>query len=173
MTKSFIKKVTTTQKKKTPRTHQFEAILSVVKGFEKTDRGQLIMACGTGKTLTSLWIKEKLKSGRTLILFPSLSLISQSLKEWQAESNQDLNWICVCSDKTVAREKDAWVDNASDLGIPVTNDVETIAEFLVKTPDGVIFSTYQSSSLVAKAQKKKSKIHNFELKINVFFIKHK
>ena len=35
MTKSFIKKVTTTQKKKTPRTHQFEAILSVVKGFEK------------------------------------------------------------------------------------------------------------------------------------------
>ena len=83
MTKSAIQKVTTTQKKKTPRTHQFEAIISVVKGFEKADRGQLIMACGTGKTLTSLWIKEKLQSGRTLILFPSLSLLSQSLKEWQ------------------------------------------------------------------------------------------
>ena len=57
-----------------PREHQREAIRDVVKGFTKSDRGQLIMACGTGKTLTSLFIKEKLDAERTLVLVPSLSL---------------------------------------------------------------------------------------------------
>jgi predicted helicase len=58
-----------------PREHQREAIRDVVKGFTKSDRGQLIMACGTGKTLTSLFIKEKLAAERTLVLVPSLSLL--------------------------------------------------------------------------------------------------
>ena len=53
-----------------PQGHQREAIRDVVKGFTKSDRGQLIMACGTGKTLTSLFIKEKLDAERTLVLVP-------------------------------------------------------------------------------------------------------
>jgi predicted helicase len=36
---------------KRPKPHQREAINTVVKGFDRNDRGQLIMACGTGKTL--------------------------------------------------------------------------------------------------------------------------
>jgi predicted helicase len=50
-----------------------------VKGFQLADRGQLIMACGTGKTLTALFIAERLESKRTLVLLPSLSLLKQTL----------------------------------------------------------------------------------------------
>ena len=67
------------KEKKTPRPHQIEAIEKVYEGLKTTDRGQVLMACGTGKTLTSLWIKEKIKAEQVLVLVPSLSLLSQIL----------------------------------------------------------------------------------------------
>jgi predicted helicase len=59
--------------KKTPnkvRKHQELAIQKVLDGFKKTDRGKLIMACGTGKTFTSLKIAEEI-GGIILFLTPS------------------------------------------------------------------------------------------------------
>ncbi|MDC0274488.1 DEAD/DEAH box helicase family protein, partial [Planctomycetaceae bacterium] len=70
-----------------PRLHQHEAIDAVVQGFKQHDRGRLIMACGTGKTLTAMWIAERLESHSTLILVPSLSLIAQNLAEWCRHSS--------------------------------------------------------------------------------------
>lgn len=46
--------------KKTPRPHQKEAIAAVIDGFETSERGQLIMACGTGKTFTALRLAESI-----------------------------------------------------------------------------------------------------------------
>ena len=60
-----------------PRPHQLEAIENVISGFGSADRGQLVMACGTGKTFVALWVKERLKAKRTLVLVPSLNLLSQ------------------------------------------------------------------------------------------------
>ena len=65
--------------KKTPRPHQQKAIDDVIEGFTTNDRGRLIMACGTGKTLVGAWVAEKLKSARTLVLVPSLSILSQKV----------------------------------------------------------------------------------------------
>ena len=65
---------------RTPRHHQEEAIAAVVEGLKTADRGQVLMACGTGKTLISLWIKERLKVQRTLILLPSLSFFLKLLE---------------------------------------------------------------------------------------------
>ena len=48
----------------TARPHQATAIEAVVNGFQDHDRGRLIMACGTGKTLTALWIAERLANSR-------------------------------------------------------------------------------------------------------------
>jgi predicted helicase len=62
-----------------PHKYQLDAIEDVVSGFETAERGQLIMACGTGKTLVSLWVKERLDAKRTLVLVPSLGLLSQIL----------------------------------------------------------------------------------------------
>ena len=130
-----------------PRPHQEEAIKNVLAGFKGADRGQLLMACATGKTLTSLWIKEALNANRTLVLLPSLSLLSQIRREWVRSSKTDLNWICVCSDKSVVNQDktvDDWIENVSGLGVPVTSDSEEIRQFLQGNEGGVIFSTYQS-----------------------------
>ncbi len=140
--------------KKKPRNHQIEAIQAVSKGLETADRGQVLMACGTGKTLTSLWIKEKLKSEQVLVLVPSLSLLSQTLKEWNAELNEPFKWICVCSDKSVAKDKsgDQWISNTSQIGVSVTSEILEIKNFLDESGSKVVFATYQSASLIIGAQ---------------------
>ena len=68
--------------KKKPKQYQIQAIESVIQGFMRNNRGQLILPCGTGKTLVSLWIKEALEVKYTLVLVPSLALLRQLKKEW-------------------------------------------------------------------------------------------
>jgi superfamily II DNA or RNA helicase len=137
---------------KDPRPHQLEAVDAIEKGFETADRGQLIMACGTGKTLTSLFAAERLDTRRTLVLVPSLSLLAQSLADWTANDRRSLVPLAVCSDETVTNSDDA-VTRTAELGIPVTTDPEAIARFLrARSGPRVVFSTYQSSPRVADAQ---------------------
>lgn len=136
-----------------PKPHQLEAIEAVEKGLASQDRGQLIMACGTGKTYTTLWVKEKLKPKSTLVLLPSLSLLSQTLHEWIFASRDEFEALCVCSDESVGKkESDEIVTSIADLAFPVTSDHFEIAEFLKSEKPKVIFSTYQSSQLIADAQ---------------------
>jgi superfamily II DNA or RNA helicase len=138
-------------KRKRPRPHQTEAIRAVVKGFAADDRGQMIMACGTGKTLTALFVAERLGAKRTLVLVPSLSLLAQTLREWTANASEGFDCLAVCSDDTVI-EPDAAVNSTSDLGFPVTTDAEAIARFLRRRAGRqVVFSTYQSSPRIAEA----------------------
>jgi superfamily II DNA or RNA helicase len=140
-----------------PRKYQEEAIKNVITGFKYSDRGQLIMACGTGKTLTTLWIKEELKSKTTLVLLPSLNLVSQTLKEWTAKKNTYFSVLCVCSDTNIGNiQYDEIIGKVEDLSFPSTSDSNEILKFLEYSGDKVIFSTYQSSPLIAEAQKKSS-----------------
>jgi len=122
---------------------------AVTEGFTTSDRGQLIMACGTGKTITSLFIKEALAPTRTLVLVPSLSLLDQTLREWRANQSADFQVRMVCSDVTVAKEEDP--ATSVELGLPPTTDAEEIAKFLREPGPRVVFSTYQSSPEIAKA----------------------
>jgi predicted helicase len=134
-----------------PRDYQKDAIRDVVQGFTKSDRGQLIMACGTGKTLTSLFIHEKLGCQRTPVLVPSLSLLKQTMKVWRVNAKTEFDALPVCSDETVAKDSDAVVSTTSEVGVPVTTDPCDIATFLRKRGQRVVFSTYQSSPQVAAA----------------------
>ncbi len=139
-----------------PKPHQEDAINDVLKGLNDVNKGQVIMACGSGKTLTSLWIKERLSSENTLVLLPSLGLLRQTVKNWNTHQRKPFKWLCVCSDSTVAKDKknkDQWITNTSDLGISVTSDLSKIKEFLSIGGNKVIFSTYQSSGLICKVQK--------------------
>ena len=90
----------TTRAKRTPRPYQKEAIRNVVQGFEKADRGKLIMACGTGKTYTSLKIAEEMAGPGKIVMFlvPSLSLLSQTLTDWKQQCIYPINAFAVCSD---------------------------------------------------------------------------
>jgi predicted helicase len=71
-----------------------------VEGFDRSDRGQMIMACGTGKTLTALFIKEKLAAQRTLVLVPSLSLLAQTLREWRANKRVEFDFLASLASRT-------------------------------------------------------------------------
>jgi len=137
-----------------PRLHQKEAIKDVIKGFESASRGQMIMACGTGKTFTTLWVKEALGAKTTLVLLPSLSLLSQTLWEWTFASSNEFEALCVCSDETVGKnhDEDSIVSSTLDVSFPTTTDTEEIKRFLKRDINKVIFSTYHSSPIIAEAQ---------------------
>lgn len=147
--------------KKTPRDHQITAIDAVKKGFALADRGKMIMACGTGKTFTSLKIAEDIAGSNKQVLFlvPSLSLMSQTIAEWTIESATPLRSYAVCSDVQVGKRKnsDDLADiNIHDLAYPATTDAKKLAAKVAHPHDGemtVIFATYQSIQVIRDAQK--------------------
>jgi predicted helicase len=151
------------KKKKELRDHQKAALKSVEEGLAKAARGKLIMACGTGKTFTSLKIAEKLagKNKRVLFLVPSLSLLSQTLTEWTQESATPLNSFAVCSDSDVGKkrknEDDIVQTFTHELRYPATTNSARLAFEMQKRHDphhmSVVFSTYHSIEVISKAQK--------------------
>ena len=143
------------KEKKSPMKHQEEAIKDVLEGFKRHNRGKLIMACGTGKTYTSLRIaEEQLKGkGNVLFLVPSIALASQTLTEWTAQCRYTFNAAIVCSDNKASKGQ-----NSVDLGFPSTTDINRLKNWAEKCEkDGrdmnFIFSTYQSIDVVSKFQK--------------------
>jgi predicted helicase len=147
---------------KTLRDHQQEALAAVLDGFGAYDRGKLVMACGTGKTFTSLRIAEAQVPDGGLILFlaPSISLVGQSLREWTAEAETPIHAFAVCSDTKVGKFKGDGDEDVSvhDLAFPATTDPKALAAAVeaVSSTDPmrriVIFATYQSIAVVAGAQ---------------------
>ena len=147
------------QEKKPPLPHQIEAINDILKTFVDNDRTTAIMACGTGKTLVGMWIAEHMNAKTILVLLPSLALVRQTLYDWVNETNwEKFNYLCVCSDPTVAKGYDEIVLNQHDLDFPVTTRKETVKIFLENkdTPRKIIFSTYQSCPIIAEAMPKGS-----------------
>lgn len=149
--------------KKTLRPHQESALKAVIAGLKDGDRGKLIMACGTGKTFTSLKIAEAMagRGGRVLFLVPSLSLLSQTLTEWTQESDISLHSFAVCSDSDVGKkrgrkEDDAVQTLAHELRYPATTDARALAKSVAARHDSehmtVVFSTYHSIDVLHQAQ---------------------
>lgn len=131
--------------------YQERAVSEVVRAFtEGIFRGQLIMACGTGKTLVSQRVSDRLGAKKILVLVPSLLLVQQTLQSWLRNSPSSLPFLAVCSDDSVAT--DAPRDRSDDLPFAVTTKPHEIATFLNMTGTSVIFSTYQSSHQIALAQ---------------------
>lgn len=149
-------------------THQELAVNNSNSYFAENSRGKLIMACGTGKTFTSLKIAEKETNGKGFVLFlvPSIALLGQTLEEWSAEAINPINAICICSDSEISKKKNKNQDNGGfsvvDLALPASTNVDYIIEQLTTKHgknDGmtVVFSTYQSIDVIAQAQTEYSK----------------
>ncbi len=149
--------------KKKLREHQQDALREVRAGLAEADRGKLIMACGTGKTFTSLKIAEDLAGEGKLVLFlvPSLALMSQTVREWTADTETTLRSFAVCSDTQVGKRRQSNDDIAEidvlDLAFPATTNAAKLSESAGEAvPDKmtVVFATYQSIQVVADAQQK-------------------
>ncbi|GAA9157102.1 DEAD/DEAH box helicase family protein [Helicobacter pylori] len=150
--------------KKKPRHHQVEAINATKEYFSspKNTRGKLIMACGTGKTYTSLKIMEALEPKITLFLAPSIALLSQTFREYAQEKSDPFYASIVCSDDKVGKgKKNKNDDDTDDINFselpnkPSTHpeDILSVCGLAQKENKRfIIFSTYQSALRIKEAQ---------------------
>lgn len=143
--------------------HQQKAIDKVHEYFKTHDRGKLIMACGTGKTFTSLKIAERETDNKGLVLFlvPSIALLGQTLRSWTQQAVVPIHAVCICSDVQVSRQEiknDEGGISVLDLALPASTDTQYIVHQLDEIrqhfSEGmtVVFSTYQSIEVISKAQ---------------------
>ena len=155
----------------TIREHQQQAIdqthayfkIDEATGQPAHTRGKLIMACGTGKTFTSLRIAENETGGRGLVLFlvPSIALLGQTLRSWLQQAQEPMMAVCICSDPQVSKQtekNDNDTTSVVDLALPASTDVPSIVKQLQHArrhnAEGltVVFSTYQSIDVISRAQ---------------------
>lgn len=143
--------------------HQQKAIDRVHTYFQSHDRGKLIMACGTGKTFTSLKIAENETDNNGLVLFlvPSIALLGQTLRAWSAQASIPIHSICICSDGQVSQQKiknDEGGLSVIDLALPASTNTDYILYQIenIRREDRkgmtVVFSTYQSIEVISRAQ---------------------
>jgi superfamily II DNA or RNA helicase len=105
-------------------------------------RGILALACGLGKSLQSWFIKERLLSSYTIVVVPSLILLSQFYLEWSRQRKINALLIGSSANKEI-------LDTA---GIILTTDLNTIVNWISACEgDKYIFCTYQSSDVLKKA----------------------
>ncbi len=146
--------------KKKPRSHQTEAINATKEYFSspKNTRGKLIMACGTGKTYTSLKIMEALDPKITLFLAPSIALLSQTFREYAQEKSEPFYASIVCSDDKTGKSKNEDNDDIKFSELPLKpstrlKDILSVYEKAQKENKRfIIFSTYQSALRIKEAQ---------------------
>ncbi|GAA8742020.1 DEAD/DEAH box helicase family protein [Helicobacter pylori] len=120
------------------------------------------MACGTGKTYTSLKIMEALDSKITLFLAPSIALLSQTFREYAQEKSDPFYASIVCSDDKVGKgKKNKNDDDTDDIDFselpnkPSTRpeDILSVCGLAQKENKRfIIFSTYQSALRIKEAQ---------------------
>ena len=150
-----------------PRPYQERAISNAAKHYKRESRGKLIMACGTGKSLTAYWIARELRSRTILVAVPSLWLMRQTIGVWLRElvaegKANGVEWLCVCSDQTVSENRNDDVAlHTQDLGIPATTSITAVAQWAKESDPKkfrIIFTTYQSGEVLS-AGLKNSDLH--------------
>ena len=133
------------------KSHQQEAFDECIKKFDEYDRGQLIMACGSGKTLVAQRVSETVAhKGRVLYLIPSISLAKQTrssfLENYIGDSRMPPSILVVCSDKSAAKSD----EDISVVSLPgaVSTSPEYIIKWLDSHKQGIVFCTYQSAHIL-------------------------
>ncbi len=152
----WLRTAVVTLEKRVPRAHQAEALEILIPAFKTYDRLSAILACGTGKTLLTLWVAERMEARTVLVLMPSLALLRQTLHEWlRYTSISSLAYYCICSDPSVAKDADIISTKQHDLDFVVSTQPEGLRAFLDSPFNGVkwVFCTYQSAEVVGKAMK--------------------
>ena len=133
--------------------HQQKAIEEILPNLASTDRGQVVMACGSGKTMIALRLSEELSNSLTLVLIPSLNLLGQYIREWNRDRIKDFSWLSVCSDETVNADFEYQNSEATIFDTPVTTNPVDIRRFVSQSGRKVIFSTYASVEKVMQGSK--------------------
>ena len=147
-----------TRERRSPLPHQARALADITTALSTHDRATVVMACGTGKTLVGLWVAEQQSPSTVLVLLPSLALLSQALGDWSRDTawGERFEYLCVCSDPSVAPDEDAVQVRSADVPFHVDTDAAEVRRFLNRPAAStlrVVFSTYHSSAVVAEGTK--------------------
>ncbi len=138
------------------RPHQRDAVNAVDTSLA---RQQVIMACGTGKTLTGMHAVAKLLAGtpgRVLLLVPTLTLLEQTYAAWLADAPFDFDALAVCSKLSAVERRAVGVESDADvdeLSLRATTDPDAVAAFLAGAGTRIVFATYQSLGAIVDAHR--------------------
>jgi len=125
-----------------PRSDQAEIIDKTVQHLTANNKGLLVLTCGIGKTLISLWVAQRLQRNRVIIGVPNTQLLNQ--------------WTIVVS----------YIYN--DIPLLVVSGgvtVEDIAKFIsVNNERCIVITTYSSAHKVYTATQETQVV--FDMKIN-------
>jgi superfamily II DNA or RNA helicase len=132
-----------------PRGYQRQAEKAIMAELVQGGRGQVIAACGTGKTLVAARAAARLcPNGLVVLTCPSLTLLAQTLKVWAA-GGLATQVLAVCSDETVG---DAAV-RVVDLPCPTTTDPAEVTAWVRRTAKSglrLILSTHVSAGVAGR-----------------------
>jgi len=134
--------------------YQKDAIKAVLKKLKTDSRTQLIMPCGSGKTIVGQRIIESVEDAKTiLILVPTLQLLNDTFENYFNDTSWDkFPFMCVGSKVVDDKAYDQMDADPSELPMVTRTDTESVKAFLKKKFDRhIIFSTYQSLPVVADA----------------------
>lgn len=162
---SWIDSQKVTAARKQTKAHQNRAVKDIIRELKTANRALFISACGTGKTLSSERVMEKVlgaNGGDVIVFLPSLNLVRQTIRSWSNEltGNRHYRFMAICSDKTVTSATTNNQDDEADIGfdeigIPVSTDFTDLNRFLSKKRQKgelrIVYTTYQSSKVVADA----------------------
>ncbi|MFJ3966080.1 Helicase associated domain protein [Streptomyces sp. NPDC090036] len=132
------------------RDHQVEAVDAIVRGLDVPPggipahglRGQVIAACGTGKTIMAASAAQRIvPHGRTLVLVPTLDLLTQTVQAWHAAGHRGPA-VAVCS---LQDDPDLW-----NLRVRCTTSPPQLALWHGTGPV-TIYATYASLGVLAEA----------------------
>ncbi|MEU9165814.1 Helicase associated domain protein [Streptomyces sp. NPDC048424] len=132
------------------RDHQVEAVDAIVRGLDVPPggipanglRGQVIAACGTGKTIMAASAAQRMvPSGRTLVLVSTLDLLTQTVQAWHAAGHRGPA-VAVCS---LQDDPDLW-----NLRVRCTTSPPQLALWHGTGPV-TIYATYASLGVLAEA----------------------
>lgn len=159
------------------RPHQEAAISAVADLYRAgAPRVQLRMACGSGKTLTSIWLAQRINARTIAVFAPSIGLVGQTIDAWRA-TGLKLRTLAVCSDPTTLAGRaeigvdgiDPYRDHHDQAGA-VTTQPAVVARFLDTATDfadhtTVVVSTYHSAGVIAAALRYTDRCRQFDLVI--------
>lgn len=127
-----------------PRSYQREILDNAYEKLQQIDRGRILMACGTGKTLTMYWLSLQLKAETVALIVPRLDLGAQTLESWQQQYKLEglpLPHLCILASKNLTPK--GW----PSLTTTNTSDLKNWLKH--HTGPRLIVATYDSSPTLA------------------------
>ncbi|MFE5731631.1 Helicase associated domain protein [Streptomyces sp. NPDC056528] len=126
------------------RPHQQEAVTAAVKALRVHARATVVAACGTGKTLIAARTTARLTPrGRTLVLLPTLDLLSQTARSWHTAGRKGTT-VAVCSARQAS-------DHTPAGDLPMTTSPAELTALTTTGGPVTVYATYASLPAVVTA----------------------